>query len=56
MSAAPRPYNLGRPRNPALNVPCPHCHATTGTPCTIPATGRRLPEPHPSRTEQEAAA
>lgn len=56
--SAPRPVGLGRPRPAALSVPCPHCRATTGAPCTIPATGRRLAEPHPSRIDAatEAAA
>ncbi|MFG2670822.1 hypothetical protein [Streptomyces sp. NPDC048445] len=54
--SAPRPVGLGRPRPAALSVPCPHCRATTGAPCTIPATGRRLTEAHPSRIEQQERA
>ncbi|MCX0246439.1 zinc finger domain-containing protein [Streptomyces drozdowiczii] len=54
--SAPRPVGLGRPRPAALAVPCPHCHATTGAPCTIPATGGRLTDPHPSRIEQQERA
>ncbi|MFF4661990.1 hypothetical protein [Streptomyces sp. NPDC001282] len=41
-----------------LAVPCPHCRAAAGQRCTIPASGRRMPHPHPSRVDaaQGAAA
>lgn len=31
--------------------PCPWCHAAPRTACTVPATGRPLTRPHPSRQE-----
>jgi len=41
------------PKQPALRVGCPHCHAQRGESCTRPRpTGRPIPtKPHPSRVE-----
>lgn len=41
------------PKQPALRVECPHCHAQRGESCTRPRpTGRPIPtKPHPSRVE-----
>ncbi len=55
MTGAARPAGLGRAPQPGLTVPCPHCRATAGNACTIPANGRRLTTPHPSRVDAAAA-
>ncbi|MCX4601185.1 hypothetical protein OG402_11870 [Streptomyces anulatus] len=55
MTGAARPTGLGRVPQPGLTVPCPHCRATVGNACTIPANGRRLAAPHPSRVDAAAA-
>ncbi|MGV9579759.1 zinc finger domain-containing protein [Streptomyces sp. NPDC003509] len=56
MTAAPRPAGLGRAPQQGLTVPCPHCKANAGRPCTIPANGRRLAAPHPSRLDAAEGA
>ncbi|MFI0233112.1 hypothetical protein [Streptomyces sp. NPDC017086] len=35
--------------HPARSIPCPHCHASAGQPCTLRTTSRHLPKPHPQR-------
>ncbi|MEU3529383.1 hypothetical protein AB0E62_37020 [Streptomyces sp. NPDC038707] len=42
--------------HPARTVPCPHCHASAGRPCTLRTTGQHLPEPHPQRVSNWAQA
>lgn len=56
MTAAARPVGLGRSPQPGLTVPCPHCRAAVGLPCTIPANGRRMADPHPSRIDAAEGA
>ncbi|SCF88684.1 hypothetical protein GA0115259_104223 [Streptomyces sp. MnatMP-M17] len=56
MTNTPIPTSLRRAQHPARAIPCPHCRAATGQPCTVPATGRPLPNPHPSRTDAAAKA
>lgn len=40
---------------PALNTPCPACHAHPGKPCTT-LRGKPLDHPHPRRTAAWATA
>lgn len=44
--------------NPILAQPCPHCRASVGTRCTVPATGKplTLSQAHPSRLESVGLA
>ncbi|MEU3160026.1 hypothetical protein ABZ753_21585 [Streptomyces griseoincarnatus] len=37
-------------RHPAQQIPCPFCRAPARAACAT-ATGRRLPNPHPARTD-----
>ncbi|MEU2143589.1 hypothetical protein ABZ741_04660 [Streptomyces globisporus] len=54
MTGAPRPAELRRNTHPGLAVPCARCGSGAGRACVVPATGRRMPEPHPSRTDAAA--
>ncbi|WP_326700234.1 hypothetical protein OG909_24875 [Streptomyces sp. NBC_01754] len=56
MTGAARLYGVGRAPQPGLTVACPHCRASVGNACTIPANGRRLANPHPSRIDAATGA
>ncbi|MFB6568258.1 zinc finger domain-containing protein [Streptomyces noursei] len=45
-----------RSQHPARVVPCPHCGAQAGRPCTSKSKRRVMPAPHPQRVSNWAQA
>lgn len=55
---APMPAHFRRQSHPARAIPCPHCKAPIGQPCTVPSNGKTLKDQvsHDARTQALAPA